>query len=366
MTANIFDLDPRTAADIADFSETYWPCWDDEAAGTIAEPKTCRFDGDEFITLIRANFPVSSAVDTFLDAVDQDGMLTALGITSGTDPGTFGSSWLEAEALSDALTLLGINSSTGILEQTGATTFTKRAIGTSANNLVALNGSAQLPAIDGSLLTNLPTGDTDEIRTLTGTSSGATHLGTFTGSTIADNETIKVALQSLETAVEGKQASDATLTALAGLNSTAGLVEQTGSDAFTKRLIGVANSTDVPTRSDADSRYARTGSTQMPTFANTTVTVFTITDGASVDISPANGEIQLWTLGANRTPVSPTAFSAGQYVTLMIDDGTAYTITWTSVAVTWLPDGTPPTLRTSGYTLVVLWKAGSTIYGVWR
>ena len=61
----------------------------------------------------------------------------------------------------------------------------------------------------------------------------------------------------------GKQPLDATLTALAGLNTTAGLVEQTGTDAFTKRLIGVTNSTDIPTRALADARYAQLGGSTM-------------------------------------------------------------------------------------------------------
>jgi hypothetical protein len=90
--------------------------------------------------------------------------------------------------------------------------------------------------------------------------------------------------------------------------------------------------------------------------------VFTITDGASVDIDPSNGSIQLWTLTASRTPVLPTSWTAGQGITLQIDDGSAYAITWTTMGVVWA-GGDPPTLATTGYTVVELWKVGTTIYG---
>lgn len=97
------------------------------------------------------------------------------------------------------------------------------------------------------------------------------------------------------------------------------------------------------------------------TLTGTKETVYAITDGVGFEINPANGGIQTITLGASRTPVA-TNFSSGQSVTLMIDDGSAYTITWSSVAVTWV-GGSAPTLATSGYTVVELWKSGSTIYG---
>ena len=110
------------------------------------------------------------------------------------------------------------------------------------------------------------------------------------------------------------------------------------------------------------------GTTDTQTLTNKTITgtketVYTITDGAAFEIDPANGGIQTITLGASRTPAA-TNFAAGQSVTLMINDGTAYTITWTTVNPTWV-GGSAPTLATSGYTVLEFWKVGTTIYGAY-
>jgi hypothetical protein len=98
--------------------------------------------------------------------------------------------------------------------------------------------------------------------------------------------------------------------------------------------------------------------------------IFTITDGAAFEIDPSNGTIQLITLGANRTPKA-TNFANGESVTLMINDGTAYTITWTDTTfgasgVVWVgtsATGSAPTLATTGYTIIELWEVGSQVYG---
>jgi hypothetical protein len=91
--------------------------------------------------------------------------------------------------------------------------------------------------------------------------------------------------------------------------------------------------------------------------------VFAISDGSTVNLDPNNGSIQTWTLGANRTP-GQANWAAGQSITLLVDDGTARTITWSTLAVVWKTDGgTAPTLETTGFTVIVLWKVGTTIYG---
>lgn len=56
-----------------------------------------------------------------------------------------------------------------------------------------------------------------------------------------------------------KQNADPTLSAIAALDATVGLIEQTGSDTFTKRAIGVAAATSIPTRADADARFDAAG-----------------------------------------------------------------------------------------------------------
>lgn len=106
------------------------------------------------------------------------------------------------------------------------------------------------------------------------------------------------------------------------------------------------------------------GTTATQTLTNKTLTgytetVFAITDATTVTPNPANGTIQTWTLGANRT-LSTASIGAGQSLLLMINDGSARTITWTTVV--WV-GGSAPALATSGYTCIELWKVGSTCYG---
>jgi len=91
-------------------------------------------------------------------------------------------------------------------------------------------------------------------------------------------------------------------------------------------------------------------------FKEISETVYSLT-GTVID--PANGTIQYKTLGSNTTFTE--SLEDGQSVTLQIDDGTVYTITWPTM--TWV-GGSAPTLPTTGYAVIVIWQVAGVVYGL--
>jgi hypothetical protein len=143
-----------------------------------------------------------------------------------------------------------------------------------------------------------------------------------------------------------------------GSNTLTDVVSVSATQTLTGKTIAFDSNTltDVVSTNTAQTITAKT-------LGNYTETVFAITDGATVNLDPNNGPIQTWTLGANRTP-GQANWSAGQSITLLVNDGSARTITWTTLAVVWKTNnGGAPPLQTSGFTVIVLWKVGTTIYG---
>jgi fibronectin-binding autotransporter adhesin len=152
------------------------------------------------------------------------------------------------------------------------------------------------------------------------------------------------------------------------VSQTTNIQANTTSTGNTKTInIGTAgasgSTTTIAIGSSVSGATSTTALNGVTTVVGFTETVFTITDAAGFEIDPSNGSIQTITLGASRTPAA-TNFTAGESVTLMINDGTAYTITWTTVGVVWV-GGVAPTLATTGFTVIELWKVGTTIYGAY-
>lgn len=107
------------------------------------------------------------------------------------------------------------------------------------------------------------------------------------------------------------------------------------------------------------------------TLTNKTMSAVTLEDGLAVEtqnhdiagtqsLDPANGLVQGILLTGDVTYTDGLA--AGESIVLHINDGSARTITWPMM--TWVSgDGAPPVLKTSGDTVITVWKLGSTVYG---
>jgi hypothetical protein len=146
-------------------------------------------------------------------------------------------------------------------------------LGTFTGSTIADNASvkAALQALETSL--EAVDIDTDDLAALTGIAENVTNLGTFTGSTISDNLAVKAALQELETAQEATQAD----------------VDQNESDADA----AVALKADIASPTFTGTPAAPTASsgantTQIATTAFVTTAVANLIDGAPGAIDTLN------------------------------------------------------------------------------
>ena len=182
------------------------------------------------------------------------------------------------------------------------------------------------------------TTDISDLQTLTGIADGNSTLGTFTGSTIADNDSIKDALQALETAVEAASTSltDLSVTATASeLNVLDGITATTAELNILDGVTATAAELNI-----LDGVTATAAELNILDGVTATATELNLLDGVTattaelnyVDGVTSNVQTQLnakvatganvnTLVGATSAGTVPTSSGADNYLFLVVDKG---------------------------------------------
>ena len=282
-----------------------------------------------------------------------DNLVTLSGVANNaTNLGTFTGTTIpdnqtNKQALQALETALETNSATDATQSTNiGNLVTLSGVATNATNLGTFTGTVipdnqnikqaiqsletNLDAVltsDATQTTNIATQTTrvDNLVTLSGVANNATNLGTFTGTTIADNQTVKSALQSLETAVES-----------AGVFQTVSNIVTTNTtlQATSSRYIRCSSASGnitltLPTAASASGRkftFLRTN-----TSANTIVVDAngseTIDGALTVTLRFINEKLTIWSDGTSWYKEEHTA--TGAFTPTLIGSSVAGTQTYT-------------------------------------
>jgi hypothetical protein len=297
------------------------------------------------------NIAASTTVDGI---IDDDTMATA----SDTTLATSESIKAYVDAQSGSAPTLNLEADGATSGSVDLTTQTLTVSGTVNEVETSMSGQTLTIGLPSSITANVTGNVTGDVSGNAGTATALSSSRTFalTGDVTGSVSSDLTSGASISTSIAAGSIVDADVSATAEIavsklanGSNRQLLQTSGTDVEWTDNVDVPGTLDVTGIATFDTDVVFGGAIDE--------TVYNLT-GTALD--PANGTIQYITLAANTTFTDSLA--EGESITLMIDDGTAYTVTWPTT--TWVNNaGSAPTLATTGYTVVVLWKVSTTLYG---